>query len=404
MAALIALALLGGYSLARGGALFSPGALSASSGGSPMGGVYSHAEIAGRCAACHAAPWERQGMAERCLACHTDLEQEPGNFHQAMLAESRTRSCYGCHSEHHGPRASLTVMDLQRFPHDTAGFSLQAHQGMAGGKALACGDCHSTGFSGFQVERCASCHLELPGAGFQAHQAAFGEECLACHDGVDRYGQAFEHGQTSFALAGKHAALACADCHAGAASMEDLKGTAQECFACHADQDSHRGEYGQDCAACHTAEGWIPASFDHSVSAFPLEGMHLSLACGQCHRSGPAGMAFEGTPGECADCHAEPAYHMGLLGADCAACHTAEGWSPARFEGRHSFPIDHGESGRSACRTCHPDRLEVYSCYGCHEHSPGEVAAEHQEEGIGDFQDCMRCHPTGQEKEGDDDS
>jgi hypothetical protein len=46
-----------------------------------------------------------------------------------------------------------------------------------------------------------------------------------------------------------------------------------------------------------------------------------------------------------------------------------------------------------------PRSYRTYTGYGCHEHSPEEIREEHLEEGIRDFDDCMRCHPTGREDE-----
>ena len=31
-------------------------------------------------------------------------------------------------------------------------------------------------------------------------------------------------------------------------------------------------------------------------------------------------------------------------------------------------------------------------CYGCHEHTPANIRAEHEEEGIRDFENCVECH------------
>jgi hypothetical protein len=39
-----------------------------------------------------------------------------------------------------------------------------------------------------------------------------------------------------------------------------------------------------------------------------------------------------------------------------------------------------------------------YTCYGCHEHTPAKIRAEHEEEGIRDFRDCVRCHRSAQEE------
>jgi len=70
------------------------------------------------------------------------------------------------------------------------------------------------------------------------------------------------------------------------------------------------------------------------------------------------------------------------------------------YDRSHAFPLDHGESGVSSCKTCHPDQLKAYTCYGCHEHTPADIQRKHVKEGIPDFANCMKCHPTGREKEG----
>ena len=66
-----------------GGKMFSPGALNAQGRASrTLGGVRSHAEIGGNCAACHAAPWSGETMTTRCLKCHwwIHLRQEPAHL------------------------------------------------------------------------------------------------------------------------------------------------------------------------------------------------------------------------------------------------------------------------------------------------------------------------------------
>ena len=462
VAVLVTLAVVAGVAAVKGGVLFNPGGLSAMSSGRVLGGVRSHLETGGRCSACHAAPWEAKKMAARCLDCHTELAQDLQGFHAVMLSESQARPCYACHPDHNGPDAPLTVMELARFPHEEVGFSLEAHQAMQDGSPFACSDCHGNTFQKVDGQACDDCHTRIDPGFMQAHLASFEIGCLGCHDGLDSYGSSFDHSLAAFPLAGKHAPLDCGTCHAGARTIADLqnapkdcaachaqddahqgrfgqdcatchrpegwdrasfdhslaafpllgkhaniacedchrdnvfKGTPQECAACHTQDDAHQGQFGQDCGACHSAEGWRPASFDHSKSAFPLTGAHVDAECAQCHTNS----TFKGTPTECAACHADPDFHQGLFGQDCQTCHTTDAWSPAQFNGQHTFPIDHGEGGPSDCRTCHPDSLKAYTCYSCHEHEPNRIASKHREEGISDFQDCARCHPTGQEEEG----
>lgn len=529
IATLLALLLIGGIAYARGGVLFNPGELNAQAGAQPLGGVSSHSEIGGRCAACHTAFWERDKMADRCLSCHVDLNSSADNFHRIMLAQSQTWECFQCHTDHRGFRASLTVMDLERFPHQAIGFSLQGHHLNQTGASFTCYDCHGSDISGFDETACTACHQQIDPAFMEEHLNSFGQGCLACHDGIDTYGEGFDHNNLAFSLQGEHVAAACSGCHAGARTPTDLrqtpqncfschaeddahqgrfgqdcqechtpdgwegvsfdhslaafplagahaqvecegchvndvfKGTPQDCFSCHAQDDAHQGRFGQDCQVCHTPDGWEGANFDHSLAAFPLTGAHAQVDCEACHvndvfkgtpqdcfschaeddahQAGfgqdcqvchtPDGWegasfdhslapfqltgahaqvecegchkegVFKGTPQDCSACHAEPAYHIGLFGTKCTSCHTTDAWRPAVFDRPHTFPFNHGESGPSECRVCHTEALTSYTCYTCHEHNPAQIESKHREEGISDFRDCARCHPTGQKEEGE---
>lgn len=529
IATLAILILIGGVAFTRGGVLFNPGELNAQAGSRSLGGVSSHAELGGRCAACHTAFWQREKMADRCLTCHADLIDSADNFHRAMLAQSQTWECFGCHTDHNGAEASMNIMDLERFPHQAVGFSLQGHRLMTSGVSFACSDCHGEDISRFNQATCTDCHRQINLTFLDEHLNTFGQDCLACHDGVDIYGDDFDHNLLVFPLQGKHATTACSGCHTGAGTPADLKqapqacfschakddahegrfgqnceechtpsdwesatfdhslaafqltgahtevtcenchinevfkgtpqdcfschaeddahegrfgqncqechttggweeatfdhnraafqltgahtqvpcenchindiflGTPQDCFSCHAQDDAHEGQFGQNCQECHTTDGWEGATFNHTLAAFPLTGAHTQVECVSCHREG----VFKGTHQECSACHAEPTYHLGLFDANCAGCHTTGAWRPAAFDQPHTFPFNHGETGSSDCRVCHPDTLTHYTCYTCHEHNPARIESEHREEGISDFGDCARCHPTGREEEGE---
>ena len=447
-----------------GGSLFSPGPLNAQAGAEPLGSVRSHAEVGGRCSACHPAPWGAETMSDRCLACHVEVQgqlADPASLHGALDAAGGVRPCFLCHGEHGGADAPLTRLTGDGFPHQATGFSLEGHARTAGGDDFVCADCHGQDLTRFDPATCAECHGEMDAIFVQAHRGAFGDSCLACHDGVDRYGAAFDHDQLAFSLEGAHDTAGCAGCHANARTPADLRSAPQNCYACHQEDDAHGGDLGQDCAACHAPQAWEEATFDHDTLAFPLEGAHREVECGDCHQDATFGgtptdcyachqeddahagelgqdcaechtpraweevtfdhaqtafpldgghldvacggchqdAVFAGTPAECVACHDEPAYHAGLFDRNCAACHNTAAWSPAEFDRAHQLPFDHGEEGISPCATCHPDRLADYTCYECHEHRPAEIAAEHRDEGITDFEDCVECHPTGQEDE-----
>lgn len=453
---------IAGYAYARGGLMYNPGPLS-TQGDQILGGVTSHAETGGECKACHTAPWESATMADRCTACHTDIDdqlRDVATIHGTLFHNDPSLSCRHCHPEHRGTDAPLTVMeDLASFPHEAVGFSLNGHQFTAARGAFQCSDCHHADVTTFVPDTCAACHRQMDLGFMTAHMLSFGSACLVCHDGVDRFDENFDHNILSFQLTGQHVGLACVQCHLNARGLGDFAVTWQDCYSCHHADEPHEGRFGFECSQCHTAEGWTPATFDHNLAAFKLDGEHQEVACESCHVNGQ----FSGTPMDCyschqqddehngqfgtdcaachdpsdwedADfdhsfsnfpltgahvgvaceschssgqfaglstacvaCHAEPAFHAGLFGTDCAACHTTVAWSPAEFNGPHIFPLNHG--GGATCATCHPASFTAYTCYGCHEHEEADVRSEHLDEGIRNFENCMECHPSGQKDE-----
>ena len=120
------------------------------------------------------------------------------------------------------------------------------------------------------------------------------------------------------------------------------------------------------------------------------------IACLECHKDG----LYQSVAPRCVQCHAEPAIHLGFFGQECQECHSNTAWSPA-FLKVHTFPLDHGERGQVACQTCHAASYVEYTCYGCHDHQPDQIAREHTEHGVSaaELPNCTKCHPTGLEEE-----
>lgn len=463
--AVLTLFILVGVAFASGGQMFNAGDLNDQTGES-FGGVNSHAQIE-ECKACHTAPWERETMADRCLDCHTNIAAQMmsiAELHGAIIQKDHDLACRDCHRDHRGKTASLTDLGNNVFPHEALGYSLEGHQFKVAREAFECVDCHGDDVTSFASDSCLTCHREMDVVFAQTHLLEFGAECLVCHDGIDTYGDDFDHNRFNFQLAGKHAGLACSQCHLNARSISDLQVTLQDCYSCHQQEDPHEFAYGVECQTCHSPEGWKPANFDHNLSAFRLEGRHAEAACEECHTNGlyngtptdcfschqrddehggrfgtdcsichvPSawedatfdhtptlfpltgahvqvtceschkGGVYKNTPTSCVSCHAEPVAHFGQFGTDCAACHSTSAWLPAFYNGPHVFPMNH-EGANNKCQTCHPDGLTTFTCYGCHEHNLTKIAQEHREEGISDFQNCVACHPTGREHEGGDD-
>jgi hypothetical protein len=195
----------------------------------------------------------------------------------------------------------------------------------------------------------------------------------------------FDHGKTRFALAGRHAQLPCAACHAG----NRWKKVPTACASCHTPDDVHRGARGDDCAACHTQQGWTDARFDHEkLTGFALSGAHSTAACQACHRSG---RFQDELPQDCAGCHRAADAHAGRLGTACADCHGVDRWQVARF--------DHERDARFALTGAH----ERLGCHSCHvgpvadARTPRECSACHQGDdphGRPQRSGCADCHDT----------
>lgn len=378
------------------------------------------------------------------------------NFYAIMVAQTKHNACIDCHTEHQGEDGELTKMDLTNFDHLGSGFALQSHKKTAQGEYFTCNECHPQGFTTFDPGLCIACHTQQDAAFIPQHSSLYGSDCLACHDGMDRYGKNFDHNQENFKLQGKHGELDCTACHENARSSQDLYNTPNDCYSCHVDEDNHQGEHGEKCDFCHSDVSWAGANPNHEQTLLPLVGAHLELECGDCHpersfertpthcygchqeddehdgRYGQTcstchkstawkeaeflhnfemkahggvyaqneckrchGDVFRSTPSECEDCHDQPEFHREQFSDPCRLCHTPDGWSPAKFSQEHSFPMDHGKEVASACKTCHPNSVKEYTCYGCHEHNQAEIEARYIAQGIPDFKNCTRCHPTG---------
>jgi hypothetical protein len=273
------------------------------------------------------------------------------------------------------------------FPHEGTGYSLNSHQKRSDGQAFVCSDCHSADITRFDKAVCSTCHEQENKTFMTAHTQAYGTDCMGCHDGKETISKRFDHSLVSFKLDGKHAGRACADCHTSARTAADFKTTSAVCSACHAKDDAHKGSFGTDCGSCHKASGWKPATFDHNLSSFKLEGKHANVECNACHING----VFKGTDSTCFACHQKNDEHKGKFGQDCGACHKPAGWKPATFDHNLSaFKLD-GAHAKVECQKCHINNVfkgTPQECSGCH-----QDPAFHQ--GMFAGTACSKCHNTG---------
>ena len=192
-----------------------------------------------KCAACHtqssAGSLVYAGTPKDCAACHRMDDAHSGKFGM---------DCAKCHT--------VQAWKPAHFDHSQTGFSLQGAHIQA-----TCTGCHVNGqFKGTPTQ-CVACHRTD-----DAHKGQFGLDCVRCHT-VQAWKPAhFDHSQTGFRLQGAHIQATCTQCHVNG----QFKGTPTECVACHRTDDAHSGQFGLDCARCHTAR---PGNRPISITARP---------------------------------------------------------------------------------------------------------------------------------------
>lgn len=232
-----------------------------------------------------------------------------------------------------------------------------------------CFACH-TAFRGIPADKCVKCHPVDQIGLFKAngnpvdstkkrpvfHGQLLIQDCMACHS---------DHlGRTYFASSFSHDLISVS-----------LK---EQCLQCHAKpNDRVHIRIPDSCVLCHETTGWKPARFDHSA----LNSADLNN-CVLCHEM------------------PEDALHK-TFPVTCDDCHTSKAWKPATFDHDRYFTFD--KDHRTECATCHTAQsYQKYTCYGCHEHTPSKIREEHMEEGIRDYENCVRCHRSGDKHQQND--
>ena len=188
-----------------------------------------------------------------------------------------------------------------------------------------------------------------------------------------------------------------------------------------------------DCAKCHTSDSWDidykNLKFDHNVTDFKLEGVHLQTNCTDCHKT----LVFDKTASDCMSCHTD--IHSASVGNDCARCHTPKSWTVdniSELHNRNGFSLT-GAHDNLSCIECHTSETNLRfdrignECINCHKddfnkttdpnhvtnnfslectlcHSQFEtawtpVSVKHDffplTQGH-DIQNCLECHKNGQ--------
>ncbi len=185
-----------------------------------------------------------------------------------------------------------------------------------------------------------------------------------------------------------------------------------DCASCHT---PWRGPDPARCVGCHavadiglrTTDG-APIARQRQSTAFHQQLVEQN--CNACHSDHQGPLRTEANRvrfshallrpavGEqCEGCHTARLIRIHTnLTENCAQRHGQSAWKPATLDHSKLFVLD----GRHTptCVTCHTGGdYRRYACYCCHAHTEARIRAKHVEEGIRDFQDCARCHRSGNE-------
>ncbi len=331
-----------------------------------------HSEVA--CQTCHRGLNFSTPLSHgRCADCHKDYHQ--GQFR----ARKDGGACESCHSVDGFKKANFGVAE-----HAATRYPLEGKHA-----TVACVKCHPAAGEAtiykLKSTFCIECHKDIHGGQFAADPYLNG--CEKCHTVKGFVPSTFSlarHGQTRFALAGGHVAVACSECH----QAKRLPGTSMPvpyhfddmtCTNCHL--DPHRGQFAErmaklssdgkplGCEACHTTRMWKDiGKFDHETTAYALTGAHRAAACISCHKPPNLeltmrNVSFRSAPNKCEGCHEDP--HGGQFAnpasiTECARCHATGKWRPSLFDHQKgtTYPLE-GVHRDVPCASCHKTNREV---------------------------------------------
>jgi hypothetical protein len=260
-----------------------------------------------KCVDCHKGYLYQEKLQTGCYSCHKRDDEQKG--HKGRFGTK----CETCHT----PRDWKRVI----FDHDRdTKYPLRGKH-----REVKCASCHKGILYKENLNTtCFSCHEKD-----DAHKGQEGKRCEQCHDERSWKKAFFDHGLTRFPLLGKHAKVACEDCH----KETTFKDASIECASCHEKDDVHKRRLGPLCEQCHNTRDWREWDFDHNKrTQFPLDGAHERLHCHACHTipvRKKISLAIT-----CVSCHSADDVHRGAFGRTCERCHVTSSFGDLKAVGR----------------------------------------------------------------------
>ena len=376
--------------------------------------------------------------------CHlTRWQQTTTPVHSTSGPAFASTNCANCHT--------TKGWDAASFDHSVTGFTLTGTH--ASPSPTPCASCHVNNNYTLNSADCMGCHVtawnstpsfggNVPNhitAGFPSTAAA----CAQCHPITKWADGTFNHTAFGFPLTNSHALVAnggkvpsCTSCHINNNYSLNIAPTDCGNSGCHLTtwqqtnnpvHPSAGPAFGvANCSTCHNTISWTTATFDHSVTGFPLTNSHQLApagkvaACTDCHINNNYTLTI--TPNDCGNsgCHlttwqqtnnpVHPNAGTPFAAANCSACHNTITWTTATFDhsttgwaltGSHQL----APAGKVvACTDCHVGNNYTFTaantdCYGCHQpawistQTLGGAVPNHVAAGFPTSL-CSTCHTT----------
>ncbi|MBI5838421.1 MAG: hypothetical protein HZB25_14385 [Candidatus Eisenbacteria bacterium] len=355
----------------------------------PLAGAHAGVD----CESCHPGAAQGQlryaGARAECISCHkADFQATTAPAH---AVSGLPTNCLQCHN--------AVAWKPAQFDHNATQFALTGQHSQA-----LCVTCHGAPWKVTPSTDCYSCHkAKYDATATPPHQSAgLSTACATCHNTGGWAGATFNHAGTRFPLSGGHSAAQCAQCHGAPWKVSP----SLECYSCHrpdfetTSSPPHvTGNLPTTCATCHTTAAWAGATFDHSVTRFPLQGSHAPVQCSQCH-----GTPWKPAPSlECFSCHKAaydatktPPHASSGIQTNCTTCHSPTAWASGTFDHATTRFALVGAHRAAQCVDCHGNPWKTsmsMDCYSCHR--PTYEATKSPPHAAGGIPtNCATCHTT----------
>ncbi len=322
--------------------------------------------------------------------------------------------CFTCHKTDYNntnnpPHVSSGIPNTCAVCHTTAGwspatFNHSSVYPLTGAHAtVACATCHVNNNYTSLPTTCNGCHMpDYNKSTNPPHlQDGFPTTCETCHTTTAWSPSTFNHNSV-YPLTGAHTTVACTTCHVN----NNYTSLPTTCNGCHMTDYNNTNNpnhaqvgFPTTCDVCHSTTAWIPASFNHNNTTFPLTGAHVTVACTTCHVNNN----YTSLPTTCNGCHMtdynntnNPNHAAAGFPTTCDMCHSTTAWSPSTFNHNNTpFPLT-GAHITTACNLCHINNVYAGTptdCYSCHSAQyNGTTNPNHKAAGYPTT--CQTCHTT----------